>query len=203
MRDDFSHKIRRILADRAGHKCSVCGKATSGPSTDPEGALSDGEAAHITAASRGGPRFDPTLSREKRRSAENGIWACTQHSREIDADSSGYSSQHCRALRDAVKKQPQRSLARRPQPRTNQPVSLSFHTQTTPTNSLKLFRLNPTRMPRRWSFASNYGEPDNPHVCSTLRHESWWRRGIRIQKSRAFCPPGLATIAMYGSLRRL
>jgi hypothetical protein len=91
VRDDFSHKIRRILADRAGHKCSVCGKATSGPSTDPEGALSDGEAAHITAVSRGGPRFDPTLSREKRRSAENGIWACTQHSREIDADSSGYS----------------------------------------------------------------------------------------------------------------
>ena len=91
MRDDFSHKVRRILADRAGHKCSVCDKATSGPSTDPGGALSDGVAAHITAASRGGPRFDPTLSREKRRSAANGIWACTQHGREIDADSSGYS----------------------------------------------------------------------------------------------------------------
>jgi hypothetical protein len=91
VRDDFSLKVKRILADRAGHKCSVCGKATSGPSTDPGGALSDGVAAHITAASTGGPRFDPALSREKRRSAANGIWACTQHGREIDADSSGYS----------------------------------------------------------------------------------------------------------------
>ena len=91
MRDDFSIKVKRILADRAGHRCSVCGKATSGPGTDPGSALSDGVAAHITAASRGGPRFDPTLSPEKRRSAENGIWACTQHGREIDADSSGHS----------------------------------------------------------------------------------------------------------------
>lgn len=99
MRDDFSPKIKRILADRAGHRCSICGKATSGPSTDSEVALSDGVAAHITAASAGGPRFDPTLSREKRRSATNGIWACTQHGREIDADSSGYSVTTLRSLK--------------------------------------------------------------------------------------------------------
>ena len=74
MRDDFLPKVKDILANRAGHKCSVCSKATSGPSTDPGGAFSDGVAADITAASAGGPRFDPTLSREKRRSAENGIW---------------------------------------------------------------------------------------------------------------------------------
>jgi hypothetical protein len=99
VRDDFSIKVKRILADRAGHRCSVCGKATSGPGTDPGSTLSDGVAAHITAASRGGPRFDPTLSREKRRSAENGIWACTQHGREIDADSSGYSVAILRSLK--------------------------------------------------------------------------------------------------------
>jgi hypothetical protein len=99
VRDDFLPKVRVVLANRAGHKCSVCGKATSGPSTDPGGALSDGEAAHITAASAGGPRFDPTLSREKRRSVENGIWVCTQHGREIDADRSGYSVATLRSLK--------------------------------------------------------------------------------------------------------
>jgi hypothetical protein len=91
VRDNFSRKVRDILAGRAGHKCSVCEKTTSGPSTEPKGVLSDGVAAHITAASPGGPRFNPTLSFEERRSVENGIWACTQHGREIDADRSGYS----------------------------------------------------------------------------------------------------------------
>jgi hypothetical protein len=99
VRDNFSLKVARILAARAGYKCSVCEKATSGPSTEPEGVLSDGIAAHITAASRRGPRFDPSLSSEQCRSAENGIHACTQHGREIDADRSGFSVATLRGLK--------------------------------------------------------------------------------------------------------
>ena len=75
-------------------------------------ALSDGIAAHISAASRKGPRFDPSLSQERRRSAENGIWACTQHGREIDSDKSTFSADVLRGLKrireDAAAKDLQR-----------------------------------------------------------------------------------------------
>lgn len=88
LRDDFLQPVKDLLAARAGHKCSLCGKGTSGPGTETDKSLSDGIAAHITAASRNGPRFVETLSAEERRSANNGIWVCTKHSREIDSDKS-------------------------------------------------------------------------------------------------------------------
>lgn len=99
MRDNFSLNVKRILASRAGHKCSVCLKSTSGPGSDNDVAISDGIAAHITAASANGPRFDPSLSPEERRSPENGIWACTQHGREIDTDMFAFSVTVLRGLK--------------------------------------------------------------------------------------------------------
>jgi hypothetical protein len=99
VRDNFSGKVQRILEERAGHQCSVCHKATSGPSTDSRRAGKDGIAAHITATSPKGPRFDPTLSPEERRSEENGIWVCTRHGREIDTDSPGYSIKTLKGLK--------------------------------------------------------------------------------------------------------
>ena len=51
-----------------------------------------GEAAHITAAASGGPRFDPSMSQEDRWSILNGIWMCRHHARLIDADYTNYSS---------------------------------------------------------------------------------------------------------------
>ncbi len=99
MRDEFPPDVKRTLAGRAGHKCSVWYKSTSGPAGDSPVALSDGIAAHITAASRKGPRFDASLSQEQRRSAKNGIWACTQHGREIDADKSAFSADVLRGLK--------------------------------------------------------------------------------------------------------
>lgn len=98
-RDEFLIEIKRDLAARAGHKCSLCQKSTSGPSADFEDAISDGVAAHITAASPGGPRFDASLTPEERRSAENGIWACTQCGREIDADANAFSIDLLRGLK--------------------------------------------------------------------------------------------------------
>jgi hypothetical protein len=99
MRHDFAPEIKRVLAARAGHKCSVCLKPTSGPGDNINAALSDGIAAHITAASPKGPRFDPSLSAEGRRSPENGIWVCTQHGREIDAPQSAFSVEVLRGLK--------------------------------------------------------------------------------------------------------
>ncbi|MBS3652561.1 hypothetical protein KEU06_28695 [Pseudaminobacter sp. 19-2017] len=45
-----------------------------------------GEAAHITAASPGGPRYDASLSSEERRSFSNGIWLCRDHAHQVDHD---------------------------------------------------------------------------------------------------------------------
>ena len=45
-----------------------------------------GEAAHICAASPGGPRYDPSMSDEERRSHDNGIWLCANCATEIDKD---------------------------------------------------------------------------------------------------------------------
>lgn len=42
--------------------------------------------AHITAAASGGPRYDPSLDDEQRRSAENLILLCYRHHRELDLD---------------------------------------------------------------------------------------------------------------------
>lgn len=100
MRDDFSAEVRRNLAARAGYKCSICQKSTIGPAAEPSAVLSDGVAAHITAASTGGPRFDTSLSPKERRSEANGIWTCTQHGREIDADTPAFSVELLKGLKN-------------------------------------------------------------------------------------------------------
>lgn len=91
MRDDFTQATVQRLAKRVGFRCSnpECRKPTSGPGAD-GGTVSLGVAAHITAASAGGPRFNEHLTADGRRSAENGIWLCQQCSRLVDADDSAY-----------------------------------------------------------------------------------------------------------------
>ena len=86
-RDEFTLSTKRILAERAGQRCSNpdCGRSTSGPSDD--GSVDStrlGKAAHITAASEGGPRYDPKISLEQRRSPENGIWLCAECADRVD-----------------------------------------------------------------------------------------------------------------------
>lgn len=48
--------------------------------------LNVGVAAHITGASPGGPRFDPELSNESRRGADNAIWLCQNCAKLVDND---------------------------------------------------------------------------------------------------------------------
>jgi WD40 repeat protein len=88
MRDDFKKPIIGILAKRAGHVCSnpSCCQPTSGPGKDENTAVNVGVAAHITAASPGGPRFEPSLSANERQSATNGIWVCQVCAKLIDND---------------------------------------------------------------------------------------------------------------------
>ena len=75
MRDDFTSGTKDLLAKRVGFKCSNpgCRQPTSGPQADPAGAVNIGVAAHVTAASPDGLRYDAALTPEQRRAADNGI----------------------------------------------------------------------------------------------------------------------------------
>lgn len=88
VRDDFRQSVKRTLAHRVGLQCSnpECMAHTAGPQTDPSKTLNVGVAAHITAAAKGGPRFDPTLTDRERASASNGIWLCQTCAHKVDAD---------------------------------------------------------------------------------------------------------------------
>ncbi|WP_197225642.1 hypothetical protein [Bacillus paranthracis] len=91
-RDEFSSSVKRKLASRAGYVCSFpdCNELTIGPASDEEGIVVSGEAAHITAASPKGPRYDPTMLSEERKSISNGIWMCKRHARIVDIDETQY-----------------------------------------------------------------------------------------------------------------
>lgn len=88
MRDDFNSDTIRMLQERVGHRCSnpECRAPTAGPHSDPQKAVRVGRASHITAASPGGPRFDPTMSATERRSISNGIWLCATCAALVDVD---------------------------------------------------------------------------------------------------------------------
>ena len=92
MRDEFSSEVIRILAKRAGTPCSNpnCRQPTSGPTLHPDKAVNIGVAAHITAASPGGPRYDQSMSTDTRSSIVNGIWLCQTCAKLIDSDNDRY-----------------------------------------------------------------------------------------------------------------
>jgi len=87
-RADFSAATRKIIAERAGYQCSVlnCGRLTLGPGSGKNQVLNVGMAAHIYAASPGGPRGTGGLSAAERAEPENGIWCCYLHGKAIDSD---------------------------------------------------------------------------------------------------------------------
>lgn len=88
VRDEFTTPTKRRLAQRAGYLCShpQCRRLTIGPDASDDGTINLGEAAHITAAAKGGPRYDPSLTFEEWRSQANGIWMCALHAKEVDSD---------------------------------------------------------------------------------------------------------------------
>ncbi|MBL4644832.1 MAG: hypothetical protein JKY99_00040 [Rhizobiales bacterium] len=87
-RDDFSAKTKQLLAQRVGWLCSnpECCRPTLGPRMGEPGIMNLGVAAHIMAASEGGPRYDKLQTAEERRSFANGLWLCQSHAHQIDHD---------------------------------------------------------------------------------------------------------------------
>ena len=87
-RDNFKKTVIEDLAKRVAYLCSNpdCLAQTVGPKSDVQGAVLIGEAAHITAASPGGPRYDPSMNSDERASFSNGIWLCRSCAARVDRD---------------------------------------------------------------------------------------------------------------------
>ena len=86
-RDDFPSHVRNALRMRAALICSNpdCRKQTAAPSdSDPDAFICLGKAAHITAASEGGPRYDAALTTRDRRAISNGLYLCSSCADLID-----------------------------------------------------------------------------------------------------------------------
>ncbi len=93
MRDNFPQKTKETLAKRVGYLCSnpECLALTIGPHKEVHRTVNTGVAAHITAASEGGSRYNQSLSSEQRKSITNGIWLCQKCAKLIDSDIVKYS----------------------------------------------------------------------------------------------------------------
>jgi hypothetical protein len=104
-RHGFNAATRQLLAEMAGYMCSKpdCRALTIGASASTKPARV-GVAAHIKAASPGGPRYDQRQNESGRRSYENGIWLCQTHSALVDSDAAGFTVETLQAWkRDAEK----------------------------------------------------------------------------------------------------
>lgn len=85
-RANFSPKVRDLIEAAAGHQCSfpACNRRTNGPGPTSEYISNSGYAAHIYAASKGGPRGQGGLSDAELSGAGNGIWLCGRHAKQVD-----------------------------------------------------------------------------------------------------------------------
>ena len=97
-RDNFTEATKNKLGKQVNWHCSRpgCVGPTVSATTDGNGVITLGRAAHITAAAPGGPRYDARLSPEERRSVNNGIWLCGDCANLIDADGAPFPEQTIR-----------------------------------------------------------------------------------------------------------
>lgn len=92
LRHDFTKATIQFLRDQVGNRCSNpgCRRPTIGSAKKGQSIVNVGQAAHITAAAPGGPRYRATLTAEERAAAGNGIWLCQNCGKLIDSDPAHY-----------------------------------------------------------------------------------------------------------------
>lgn len=116
-RANFSPSTKLVIAKKANYLCSFnsgnyrCLRLTSCSSTDLDDAkkkaspLLMGEACHIVAASKNGPRGSYPLSDAERASESNGIWLCQIHAAWIDKNNgNGYTVKELHEMRESHEK---------------------------------------------------------------------------------------------------
>lgn len=93
-RDNFKKGDITKLSQRVALRCSNpdCRVPTAAPGETELGVNSIGVAAHIHAASPGGPRYDPSMTSLERGSISNAIWLCSNCSIIIDRDKASYTA---------------------------------------------------------------------------------------------------------------
>jgi len=88
-RENFSPATKRTIALRSGCRCAhpECdGRTTVGPAKQPDKHEDTGEASHIFAASKRGPRGQGNLKPAELASVTNGIWLCSKHAGQVDTN---------------------------------------------------------------------------------------------------------------------
>lgn len=95
-RDDFPLSVIRKLKERVNLRCSNPNHRvpTSAPSSKSNGDVNNiGKAAHICAASKGGPRYKAQMTSDERKSIDNAIWLCAICADKIDKDVKTYTEE--------------------------------------------------------------------------------------------------------------
>jgi hypothetical protein len=90
--------VKITVAARVNNRClnPACRAPTSGRQVDPAKALNVGVAAHITAASPDGPRYNSGLTSDERKHANNAIWLCHNCGKLIDNDQARFTTEEIR-----------------------------------------------------------------------------------------------------------
>ena len=83
---------------RVGWLCSYpsCREPTVGATSDGDDEINVGVAGHIAAAAPGGPRYDPEMTPDQRRSPDNGIWLCQDHAKALDSNDPEFTVENLR-----------------------------------------------------------------------------------------------------------
>ncbi len=144
-RDDFTEKTKLQIAKRAGWLCSfpTCRTPTVGATSDGEGEINIGTAAHICAAAPGGPRYDEKMSPEERSSAKNGIWMCRDHGKAIDSTDPEFTVERLREWKKQAENESWRRVLRNEAvrgPAVTADAQLAAHIRAAAEADLKVFR---------------------------------------------------------------
>jgi len=113
-RDDFTAHTKQILQNRVASRCSnpSCRAVTAGPQVNPDKALNIGVAAHITAATPDGPRYDQSLTAAQRSSITNGIWLCQNCAKLVDNDPARFTVQVLHSWKEEAEEAALREMGR-------------------------------------------------------------------------------------------
>jgi len=191
-RDNFRQPLKVTLAKRVAYNCSNpdCGNGTIGPHTDALKTINLGVACHITAASPGGPRFDPLLSATERVDHENGIWLCQGCAKLIDSDVNRYPADLLRWWKVTAEAEADRALSGTPTTEFFPQPPAAVHTPIPKIAGLSYEQARPLLMSAGWQpFGYSMAHASEPSLQAGNGLYFWQKGYFEIINA---CPTGLA-----------